>query len=258
MTQSEKATQFGALHRKGAPIELYNAWDAGSAKAIAAAGARAIATSSWAVAAAQGFSDGEDIPLDLLVQVVSRIAATVDLPVSADFEGGYSDDDGEIAANVTRLLDAGAIGINFEDRVVQGEGLYAIDRQARRIAAIRKAADTFGISLFINARTDLFLGRGGAPAQEVDAAIARARAYADAGASGFFIPGLIDEALIRRIVEGSPLPVNVMIMEGAPSVARLAELGVARISHGANPYAETMAALEDRAAAIFAGSRILA
>src|SRR5258708_33740313 len=137
MNQTDNARRCAELHVKGAPLLLFNAWDAGSAKSIVAAGARAIATSSWSVAEAQGYRDGEAIPIELAEQIIARIAATSEVPVSADFEGGYSEDDGELAANVSRLLVCGGIGINFEDRVVKGSGLYDIDRQARRLVAIR-------------------------------------------------------------------------------------------------------------------------
>jgi 2-methylisocitrate lyase-like PEP mutase family enzyme len=156
MNQTEKAKCFAELHVKGAPLLLYNAWDAGSAKSILAAGAQAIATSSWSVAEAQGYRDGEAIPIELAERIVCRIAATIEAPVTVDFEGGYSDDDGELADNISRLLDTGVIGINFEDRVVKGSGLYSVERQARRIAAIRRAAEKKGVDLFINARTDVF------------------------------------------------------------------------------------------------------
>lgn len=247
MNQTEKAKRFAKLHVKGAPVLLYNAWDAGSAKSILDAGAQAIATSSWAVAEAQGYRDGEAIPIELVEQIIARIAATVDAPVTADFEGGYSEDDNELADNVSRLLNLGVIGVNFEDRIVKGLGLYDIDRQARRIAAIREAAEQRGVGLFINARTDLFLGQGGDPAQSVGAALDRAKAYAAAGASGFFIPGLRDEALIGRICDGVALPVNVMVMDGVPSADRLSELGVSRISYGPIPYIRAMDTLQQEA-----------
>src|SRR6201987_786364 len=189
MKQTDKAKRFAELHVKGAPLLLYNAWDAGSAKSILEAGAPAIATSSWSVAEAQGYRDGEAIPLELAEQISGRISATIDIPVTVDFEGGYTEDDGELAANISRLLELGVIGINFEDRVVKGSGLYDIDRQTRRLVAIRKAAGQKGVGLFINARTDLFLGQGRDPAQSVGEALGRAKAYAAAGASGFFIPG---------------------------------------------------------------------
>jgi len=247
MKQGEKAARFAALHVKGAPLLLYNAWDAGSAKVVLEAGANAIATSSWAVAEAQGYRDGEVIPVGLVEQIVARIASTIDLPVTVDFEGGYSDDDGVLAENVSRLLALGIVGINFEDRVVKGTGLYPTDRQARRIAAIRAAAKKKGIDLFINARTDLFLGQEGDPAKSVGDALARAKAYAGAGASGLFIPGLQDDALIGQIRAGAELPVNVMVMDGVPSNGRLAELGVARISYGPIPYIGAMNALKEDA-----------
>jgi 2-methylisocitrate lyase-like PEP mutase family enzyme len=252
MNQVQKAKRFAELHVKGAPLLLYNAWDAGSAKAILEAGAKAIATSSWSVAEAQGYQDGEAIPIELAEQIVARIAATIDVPVTVDFEGGYSEADGELADNIARLLDLGVIGINFEDRVVKGSGLYDVDRQARRITAIRKAAEQKGVGLFINARTDLFLGQGRDPAQSVGEALDRAKAYAASGASGFFIPGLRDDALIGRICEGVALPVNVMVMKRVPSADRLSQLGVSRISYGPIPYIRTMGALQQEAKKAFA------
>ena len=247
MNQTAKAKRFAELHVAGAPLLLYNAWDAGSAKSILDAGAKAIATSSWSVAAAQGFGDGEAIPIELAERIAGRIAATVDIPVTVDFEGGYSEDDGELAANISRLLDLGVIGINFEDRIVKGLGLYSVDRQARRIAAIRKAAEQKGIDLFINARTDVFFEHGEDAAQAVGEALDRAKAYTAVGASGFFVPGLVDDALIGQICEGVSLPVNVMVMDGVPSNARLSELGVARISYGPIPYIRAMKALGQEA-----------
>jgi 2-methylisocitrate lyase-like PEP mutase family enzyme len=247
MSQLNKAKQFAALHKKGTPILLYNAWDVGSAKAIVDAGAKAIATSSWSVAAAQGFKDGEDLPLAFAEQIVGRIIATIDVPVSVDFEGGYSDDDRRLAANIVKLLDLGIIGINFEDRVVKGKGLYDIDRQAKRIATIREAAEQKGIPLFINARTDIFLGNG----NDLDEALRRSQAYASAGASGYFVPGLTASDQIQRVVKESTLPVNVMVMEGVPSNEKLAQLGVARVSYGALPYIELMSALRQEASKVF-------
>ena len=247
MNQVEKAARFAELHVKGAPLLLYNAWDAGTAKSILDAGAKAIATSSWAVAEAQGYRDGESIPITFVEQIIARIVSTIDAPVSVDFEGGYSNDNGALAENVARLLELGIIGINFEDRVVKGKGLYDVDRQAKRIAAIRHAAEHKGVPLFINARTDVFLGNSG----DVDEALERAKAYASAGASGFFIPGLTEADQIRRIAEEATLPVNVMVMEGVPSNDRLAKLGVARVSYGPIPYIEAMETLQKKASKLF-------
>ena len=122
MSQAKKAKYFASLHKKGAPILLYNAWDSGSAVTIQGAGAKAIATSSWSVADAQGYEDGEQIPRQFVEQIVARIVATVRVPVTVDFEGGYSDDNEELASNVARLMDLGVIGINFEDQVVARGG----------------------------------------------------------------------------------------------------------------------------------------
>src|ERR1700728_4158313 len=253
MNQIEKATRFAELHVKGAPLVLFNAWDAGSAKSIVAAGAQAIATSSWSVAEAQGYRDGEAIPIALAEEIVGRIAATTVAPVTVDFEGGYSEDDDELAGNIARLLDLGVIGINFEDRIVKGSGLYEIARQAERIATIRETAEERGVKLFINARTDVFFEHGEDAASAVPEALERTRAYAAAGASGFFIPGLTDPALIGRIVEGTPLPVNVMVMDGVPANDRLAELGVARVSYGPIPYIRALKTIEQEAKTVLGG-----
>jgi 2-methylisocitrate lyase-like PEP mutase family enzyme len=211
----------------------------------------AIATSSWAVAKAQGYQDGEAIPVEFVEQVAARIVATIHVPVTVDFEGGYSDVDDDLAGNVARLLDLGVIGINFEDRVVKGSSLYDIARQAERIAAIRETAEKSRAGFFINARTDLFLGQGRDATRSIGEALDRAKAYADAGAAGFFIPGLTDAALIARICEGAPLPVNVMVMNGVPANDELAKLGVARISYGAIPYIRAMGDLHQEAKKAF-------
>src|SRR5215471_21468323 len=138
MNQAENAARFAGLHVKGAPLLLYNAWDAGSAKAIVEAGGKAIATSSWSVAEAQGYRDGETIPIGLAEQIIGRIVATIDVPVTMDFEGGYSEDEGELSDNISRLLDLGVIGINFEDRIVKGAGLYDLKRQAGRVPSFAR------------------------------------------------------------------------------------------------------------------------
>jgi 2-methylisocitrate lyase-like PEP mutase family enzyme len=246
MKQAEKAALFSKLHVRHNPLLLYNAWDAGSAKAILEAGAKAIATSSWSMAEAHGYRDGEAIPFGFFQQLVARIAATIDAPVSVDFEGGYSAEESGLAENVSQLLDSQIVGINFEDRVVKGQGLYDIDRQAKRIAAIRSAAQRKGVELFINARCDLFFGPG-KPADLLADAIARARAYAAAGASGFFVPGLVEDTLIGRLCESTDLPVNIMVMDRVSSAKQLGALGVARVSYGPIPYVRLMKSLREQA-----------
>lgn len=251
MNQKEKAERFASLHRKGEPVILYNVWDPGSTRTVTEAGAKAIATGSWPLAAAHGFEDGEKIPLDLLAAVATSIVAATDLPVSIDFESGYSQDPAETARNVSKIIDTGAIGINFEDQIVGGTGLHPISAQAARIRAIRQMADHRNMPLFINSRTDLFLKEPDASKHQglLDEAIERAKAYAQAGASGFFAPALVDPELIRRLCAECPLPVNIIMKPGAPDVATLAGLGVARISHGPFPYRQMMAAFLESARA---------
>ncbi|WP_136658829.1 isocitrate lyase/phosphoenolpyruvate mutase family protein [Nitratireductor sp. XY-223] len=252
MSQADKAGAFAALHIKGNPLVLYNIWDAGSARAVEKAGAAAVATGSWSVAAAQGYRDGEALPLDLLVTIVERIAATVDVPLSVDFEGGFAEAPAQIEENTRRIVAAGAIGVNFEDQVVGGEGLHDAARQAERIAAVCSAGEASGVPLFVNARTDLFLKEQdrGRHADLVDEAIERSGTYARAGASGFFVPGLVDPDLINTICQASALPVNIMMMPDAPTLTTLAGLGVARISYGPGPYREAVKAVADRYSAI--------
>ncbi|WP_299043951.1 isocitrate lyase/phosphoenolpyruvate mutase family protein [uncultured Tateyamaria sp.] len=246
MTQADKAAAFAALHVPGTPVVLYNIWDAGSARAVTDAGARAVATGSWSVAEAQGFADGEKLPLDILLATADRIVASTDLPVSIDFEGGYAVGPAALAANIERLIGTGAVGLNFEDQIVGGSGLHPVDIQVARIKAIRAAADAANVPLFINARTDLFLkSKPDMHAGLVDEAMDRATAYTEAGASGFFIPGLTDHDLIARICDQVSLPVNVMMRGKLASVSAVAALGVARASYGPGPFANAMQQLGD-------------
>ncbi|WP_122072171.1 isocitrate lyase/phosphoenolpyruvate mutase family protein [Pseudophaeobacter sp. EL27] len=247
MTYSARARAFAELHQPGTPLVLYNIWDAGSAAALSKAGAQALATGSWSVAAAQGYGDGEDIPLELLLQIATRITATSDLPLTVDFEGGFAQQPEALTQNAQKLVETGSVGINFEDQIIGGSGLYGVEEQSRRIAAMRAANGDY----FINARTDLFLKEpeAGKHADLVEEALTRAAAYAAAGASGFFIPGLTDVDLIARITAASPLPVNVM-MRGGLTLSAVAEAGVARASYGPGPYAKAMKQLGEAFAAL--------
>lgn len=244
---SDRYRRFAALHVPGDPVILFNVWDAGSARIVAEAGAKAIATGSASVAGAQGFTDAEALPLGLALANAARVVEAVDLPVTIDFEGAYAVAPDGVAASMARLAATGAIGCNFEDQVIGGEGLHDTPVQAARIAAARRAV---GTDFFINARTDIFLKAkpDTHDAAMADAALERARAYADAGASGFFVPLLADLALLERFCAASPLPVNFMAFPGAPDAAQVAATGVARISHGPFPWRLAMAALREAAA----------
>ena len=254
ITQNERARLFHSLHVRGQPLVLFNAWDAGSARAVADAGAKAIATGSWSVAAANGFADGEQLPLAFAMENLRRIVQAVALPVTIDLESGYGETPAAVGATVAAALDAGAIGCNLEDSFPADGSLRDTADQVTRLAAARRAADDAGVAMYINARTDVFFQTPAAAhdAAMVDAALERARAYAAAGASGLFVPGVVAEALIARIAEASPLPVNIMAMTGVPDRKRLAELGVARISHGPGPYRGAMQWLTGAAKAAMA------
>ncbi len=242
--------RFAELHVPGDPLILYNVWDPGSARVVADAGAEAIATGSASVAAAQGAGDGEKLPLELALGGAERIVAAVDLPVTVDFEGGYAIEPEPLAANLRRLAVTGAVGCNLEDQVVGGDGLHPTDRQSERLRAARAA---IGAAFFINARTDLFLKAPRETHDEamVDAALARADAYAEAGANGFFVPGLADLRLLERLCTEAPLPVNFMAFPGCPDLDTIANAGVARISHGPFPYRLAMKALGEAAEAVY-------
>ncbi|MFL6127222.1 isocitrate lyase/phosphoenolpyruvate mutase family protein [Actinophytocola sp.] len=204
---------FRARHQSGEPLVLPNAWDAASARLVERAGAEVVATTSAGIAWSLGVPDGERLGADDAVEVVRRIVRAVDVPVTADIEGGY----GDVAGTVSRVRDVGVVGINIED------GTRA---RPERIAAARAVDE----QLFVNARIDTFLLGGG----DISETVARARQYLDAGADGIFVPGVVDGDVIAELVEKIPAPVNVMAGPGAPSVAELARLGVRRVSVGAS------------------------
>jgi 2-methylisocitrate lyase-like PEP mutase family enzyme len=253
--QAQLARNFHQLHVKGDPVVLYNCWDPGSAKIIAAAGAKAMATGSWPVAAAFGFADGENIPFDLALGNISRIVAAVNLPVTMDIEGGYGVEPEKVAQSVRQAIEAGAVGFNFEDQIVGGEGLHSIETQTKRVVAAAAAVKASGIPAFLNARTDLFL-KAKPEAHDtalLDQAIERAKAYEQAGANGFFAPGLGDATLIGKLTEATALKVNVMAFPHVPPRAELAKLGIARISYGPIPWRKMAAWLEAEARAAISG-----
>ncbi len=247
--QVTRAETFAALHKKGDPVVLYNIWDAGSAAAVSDAGAKAIATGSAPVAMAQGYADGQNIPFELALENARRIVGAVDVPVTMDIEGAYAEDTVGIVVNAQRALETGVVGFNFEDQVVGTNKLYDIETQAARVGAMREGCDAAGIPAFINARTDIFLKAHPDTHDRamLDEAMARAAAYADAGASGFFAPGLKDEAMIAELVDSTDMPLNIIALPGTPDKSTLASLGVARISYGPVPYRNMLAWLQEKA-----------
>ena len=243
---ASKFETFAALHVPGDPVVLYNIWDVGSALAVIAAGAKALATGSHPVADANGWPDGQKVPIDFAFANAKRIADAAEVPLTVDFEGAYSTDPEEGGANVARLKQTGAVGCNFEDQVIEGEGLHPLNLQVKRIAAIRHAV---GADFYINARTDLFLKTQTYGDALIDQVVERGKGFADAGASGLFVPRLADPAQIERVVREVPLPLNVIAFPGAPDKKVWADAGVARISHGPFPHRALMATLTEMAKA---------
>ena len=237
MDQKAKAAAFKALHHAGEILVLPNAWDAASAAIMADAGAKAVATSSAAVAWTHGYADGDVLPREKLLATIAAAARVIAAPLTADIEGGYTDDLGELADLIVQVVEAGAVGINLED------GRRDAALHARKVAAARKAADATGVPLFINARTDVILkglAEGHAAYVEV---VDRAQRYRDAGADGIFVPWAKDEDLIGRLAEAISLPLNVILMPGLAPAARLQALGVRRLSCGTTPFTATYAPL---------------
>ena len=241
------AADFHALHAGPDVLVLPNAWDAASAALMQDAGAKAVATSSAAVAWSRGYADGDYLPVPVLLDVIAGMARGLSVPLSADIEGGFTDDLETLTRTVTAVIGAGAVGINLED------GSRDTDLHARKIEAAREAGVRSGVELFINARTDVYL-KGLA---EGEAALAetlrRAKLYAEAGASGIFVPGPIDETLIGQLAGGISLPLNIMGRPGAPKAARLAGLGVRRLSAATGPFRAAYGVLNRTVAAFLAG-----
>lgn len=222
------ATAFHDLHRGSDLLVLANAWDAGSARLIESLGARAIATTSAGVAWAQGYADGDVLPAALVIATTAAIARVVRVPITVDFEGGYSDDPEAVGRLAGTLIDAGAVGINIED------GSGAPELLGAKIAQIRRVANELGVALFINARTDVYL-RGLVPEpQQVAETISRAARYRAAGASGIFVPKLVAPAAITAIASAVELPLNLLAWPGLPAQSELARLGVRRLSAGSS------------------------
>jgi len=248
-----KSETFRSLHVPHSPLILFNVWDAGSAKAVAAACARAIATSSWSVANANGFADSEKMTRDFVIETLRRIAASTDLPVTVDLEAGYGSAPSDVGETVRLAIEAGAVGCNLEDSIPSDGALRSTAEQVARLRAAREAANALDKTFFINARTDVFFQTASEEHNEtmLAEALERTRAYADAGANGIFMPGLVRAELIRRAAAESPLPLNIMVDDETPALQTLQELGVGRVSYGPLPYFAAMNAVEKEAREIF-------
>jgi 2-methylisocitrate lyase-like PEP mutase family enzyme len=224
--KAETAKNFHHLHDGPDVLLLPNAWDAGSARLMESLGAKAVATTSAGVAWTHGYPDGDVLPVRMLVATVVAIARTIRVPLTVDVEGGYSDDPAAVEETVARVVEAGAVGINIED------GSGAPDLLGLKIERAKRAGQHFGIDLFVNARTDVYL-RGLAPeGKRVAEVLRRAELYRNAGANGMFVPGLREPGEIRAVAADAGLPLNVMAWPGLQEAAELAQLGVRRLSAG--------------------------
>jgi 2-methylisocitrate lyase-like PEP mutase family enzyme len=240
-SQHDLAVRFRELHVPGRPLALANAWDAASARVVAATGAPAVATTSAGVAWGLGTADGDRLDRASAVALIGRVAAVVEVPVSADIESGFSEDPDGVADTVAEVLAAGAVGVNLED------GIREPAEHAERIAAARRAADAAGVPLFINARIDVFLFGLGAPETRLTETLARAERYLEAGATGIFVPGVVVPETVAALAKDIAAPLNILVGPGAPSVGELGALGVARVSLGSG-VAEAAYGLVRRAA----------
>lgn len=250
MTASDLADRLRQLHHAGTPLVLPNAWDAATARVVVDAGFPVVATTSGGVAASLGWGDNEQAPPDEMFAAVARIARAIDVPVTADIESGYGLPPDEVAA---RLVDAGAVGCNFEDSDYHGDGvLVDARRQADRIAAIKDAARSAGVDIVLNARVDVFVRRVGDDGERVDLALERARLYAEAGADCVY-PITADEPSLQAFNELFPGPVNGMVMPGVATLSGLTAIGLARISFGGGLQRRVLADHRRRLDAIAAG-----
>ncbi len=251
MTNVEtRATELLRLHQNPELLTVVNAWDVISASVVASTeGTKAIATASHAIAATYGYPDGEHIPLDTMLDMVGRIVAAVDMPVTADLEGGY----GDAPEAIRRAIGTGVAGANIEDQ------LKPIAEAAGQVEAIMRVAAAEGVPDFVlNARADSFAkARDRDPAESLADAVERGRAYLDAGAPIVFVPALLDEEAISTLVDAfGPQRLTLIGIPGGPPLARLQELGVARVSYGPMPQRVALTALQELTEEIHRGGEV--
>lgn len=231
--QAEKAERFRKLHRGPRILALPNAWDVASARVLEEAGYPAIATSSAGVAFSLGYSDGQRVTRDQMLEVVARIAHAVRVPVTADMESGYGTTAKDMAETAKAVIASGAIGMNLEDVTSDDESSHVeISLQQEKIRSIREVSSSLGVPLVLNARTDIYLMPIGEAATRFERTVERLRAYHQAGADCLFAPGVSDRELISKLVKAVAAPLNILISAGCPSLTELEKMGVARVSAG--------------------------
>jgi 2-methylisocitrate lyase-like PEP mutase family enzyme len=242
--RAQKAEAFRKMHLEGDILLLPNVWDVASARIIESAGFPAIATSSAGIAFAQGFPDGQKIPAERMLAVIAEISKAVQVPVTADVEAGYGSKPEDAARTARQVIEAGAVGMNFEDATGDpARPLFDLEEQVERIRAIREQGKSLGVPLVLNARTDVYLQQIGETTTRYGEALRRLSAYRDAGADCLFVPGLMDLATIRQFVADLNCPVNILAVPSSPSVGELKGAGVRRISLGSGPMRAAMGLL---------------
>lgn len=240
-SQSAQANAFRAMHRDPKILVLPNAWDVASARIFEEAGVAAIATSSAGIAFSLGYPDGQKISRDEMLAAVARITAKGKIPVTADVEAGYGDKPEDAALTASRVIEAGAVGLNLEDATGDPEHpLSELSLQLEKIGAVREVAEGAGVPLVLNARTDVYLLQVGEPDTRYGETVRRLAAFRDAGADCLFVPGLRDPGTIGQLVQELQFPVNILGGPGSPSIPELQRLGVARVSLGSSPMRATL------------------
>jgi 2-methylisocitrate lyase-like PEP mutase family enzyme len=243
-----KADAFRNMHHAPPLLILPNAWDAVTARLFVKAGARAMATTSAGIAATLGYADGQNVPRELMMEAIARIARVVDVPVTADIESGYADSSKGVGESIRAVIKAGAVGVNLEDSTGDpSQPLFALEQQIERIQAAREAADNADVPVVINARTDVYLANMGDVASRFAETLRRLNAYREAGADCLFVPGVTDMPTLTQLVHGVPGPLNVLAGPGMPLVADLQRVGIARLSVGSAIMRATLALARDAA-----------
>jgi 2-methylisocitrate lyase-like PEP mutase family enzyme len=243
-----KADAFRNMHHAPPLLILPNAWDAVTARLFVKAGARAMATSSAGIAATLGYADGQNVPRELMMEAIARIARVVDVPVTADIESGYADSSKGVGESIRAVIKAGAVGVNLEDSTGDpSQPLFALEQQIERIQVAREAADNADVPVVINARTDVYLAKVGDVASRFAETLRRLNAYREAGADCLFVPGVTDMPTLTKLVHSVPGPLNVLAGPGMPLVADLQRVGIARLSVGSAIMRATLALARDAA-----------
>lgn len=241
---ARRAQRFHALHHADRPLVLPNAWDVITARLFEDSGFPAVGTTSFGIARAHGFRDGENAAMDVTLAMVARIAAALDVPLTVDLEAGYADTPEGVAENGRRFIEAGAVGFNLEDGQADGDTPLADPGlQAEKIAALKSAGQSLGVPVFVNARTDVFWLHTASGPAALEAALTRAERYVAAGADGVFLPGLTDREAIAEAAARIGVPLNLLAGPNTPPLEALAKLGVRRLSLGSGPMRATLGLL---------------